>query len=499
MKTMWQKAIASVFAAVAALLFIYRDAAEYTVRTWTDNGTYTHGFLIFPISIWLIWRKRKALSACTPNPCHSGIIAVILFALLWQLGHQAGAMVVEQYSVVLMIIASVWTLLGTVVFRQIAFPMFFLLFAVPFGEALIPQMMNFTADFTVAALKLTGIPVYREGTFFSLPTGNWSVVEACSGLRYFVSSLTLGTLYAYLSYRSITRRLIFIAISALTPVIANGLRAYMIVMIGHLSGMRLAVGVDHLIYGWLFFGIVMLLLFWLGSFFHENQEAQQDSLPASGSNPPQMETRKFIPALLAILTPALLSPLYAAHLDGKLAAPVEITLVAPSGPWQPDPRPLSDWVPHYMGSRASINQTYARNGDRVSLYIGYYRGQSRGSELVTSTNQLVTTRDKEWGNVGEKEKTLNIDGQRLPVVEASLRSDAQRLAVWQWYWVNGRWVVNPYMAKLLEAMSRMEKGKDDSAVIILSAPEHQKDVLMTFAQDMLPGIESSLKQATHEE
>lgn len=498
MKTMWQKAIASVFAAVAALLFIYRDAAEYTVRTWTDNGTYTHGFLIFPISIWLIWRKRKALSACTPNPCHSGIIAVILFALLWQLGHQAGAMVVEQYSVVLMIIASVWTLLGTVVFRQIAFPIFFLLFAVPFGEALIPQMMNFTADFTVAALKLTGIPVYREGTFFSLPTGNWSVVEACSGLRYFVSSLTLGTLYAYLSYRSITRRLIFIAISALTPVIANGLRAYMIVMIGHLSGMRLAVGVDHIIYGWLFFGIVMLLLFWLGSFFHENQAAQQD-MPASGSNPPQMETRKFTPALLAILTPALLSPLYAAHLDEKLAAPVGIRLVAPSGPWQPDPRPLSDWVPHYTGSRASINQTYARNGDRVSLYIGYYRGQSRGSELVTSTNQLVTTRDKEWGNVGEKEKTLKIDGQRLPVVEASLRSDAQRLAVWQWYWVNGRWVVNPYVAKLLEAMSKIEKGKDDSAVIILSAPEHQKDVLMTFAQDMLPGIESSLKHATHEE
>ncbi len=498
MKTMWQKAIASVFAAVAALLFIYRDAAEYTVRTWTDNGTYTHGFLIFPISIWLIWRKRKALSACTPNPCHSGIIAVILFALLWQLGHQAGAMVVEQYSVVLMIIASVWTLLGTVVFRQIAFPMFFLLFAVPFGEALIPQMMNFTANFTVAALKLTGIPVYREGTFFSLPTGNWSVVEACSGLRYFVSSLTLGTLYAYLSYRSITRRLIFIAISALTPVIANGLRAYMIVMIGHLSGMRLAVGVDHIIYGWLFFGIVMLLLFWLGSFFHDNLADQKD-MPASGCNPSPQEARKFTPALLAILIPALLSPLYAAHLDEKIEAPVGITLVAPSGPWQPDPRPLSDWIPRYTGSRAGINQTYAKDGMQVSLYIGYYRGQTRGHELVTSTNQLVTSRDKEWGNLGEKEKTLDIDGRRLPVVEASLRSDALRLAVWKWYWVNGRWVVNPYMAKLLEAMSRMERGRDDSAVIMLSAPEHQKDALMAFAKDMLPGIESSLKQATHEE
>ncbi len=495
MKTIWQKAIASVFATVAFLLFIYRDAAEYTVKTWMDNGTYTHGFLIFPISIWLIWRKRKVLSAYTPVPSYRGIIAIILSALLWQIGHQAGAMVVEQYSVVFMIIASVWTLLGTEVFRLILFPMFFLLFSVPFGEALIPPMMNFTADFTVAALQLTGIPVYREGTFFSLPSGNWSVVEACSGLRYFVSSLTLGTLYAYLSYRSIARRIIFIAISALTPVIANGLRAYMIVMIGHLSGMRLATGVDHIIYGWIFFGIVMLLLFWLGSFFHDNLNDQ----PVPAPNPSQHQSYRFIPVLVAIAVPSLLSPLYAAHLDSKLGGPVKITLAAPSGSWQLDPAPLSDWVPHYLGSKAAISETYANDGDRVSLYIGYYRGQSRGSELVTSTNQLVTTSNREWGNLGEKKQTLNIDGQRVPMIEASLRSDKQRLIVWEWYWVDGRWVINPYVAKLLEAISRMAKGRDDSAVIMLAAPEHRKETLGNFAADMLPGIESSLKQATHEE
>ena len=63
--------------------------------------------------------------------------------------------------------------------------------------------------------------------------------------------------------------MLFVALSVIVPIIANGMRAYMIVMIAHLSDMKLALGVDHLIYGWVFFGIVMLLLFWIGSFWRE--------------------------------------------------------------------------------------------------------------------------------------------------------------------------------------------------------------------------------------
>jgi hypothetical protein len=48
------------------------------------------------------------------------------------------------------------------------------------------------------------------------------------------------------------------------PILANGLRAYAIVMIGHLSNMKLAVGVDHLIYGWIFFGVMLVIMFAIG-------------------------------------------------------------------------------------------------------------------------------------------------------------------------------------------------------------------------------------------
>jgi exosortase len=88
-----------------------------------------------------------------------------------------------------------------------------LLFAVPFGEAFRPRLMDWTADSTVGALRLTGIPVYREGRYFAIPTGHWSVVEACSGLRYLIASITVGALYAYLTYQRWWKRVACVAFS----------------------------------------------------------------------------------------------------------------------------------------------------------------------------------------------------------------------------------------------------------------------------------------------
>ena len=146
----------------------------------------------------------------------------------------------------------------------------------PLGEVLVPTLMDWTATFTVAALRASGVPVYQEGNFLVIPSGMWSIVEACSGLRYLIASLMVGCLYAYLSYRSPGRRVAFIAASLVLPIFANWLRAYMIVMLGHLSNNRLAVGVDHLIYGWIFFGLVMVLLLWIGSRWREDDPARSD-------------------------------------------------------------------------------------------------------------------------------------------------------------------------------------------------------------------------------
>jgi exosortase A len=261
----WLVAAAALAFALAWILFGYWRTGAAMVGIWARSDTFAHGFLVAPISAWLIWRARASLLEVAPRPSWWVLVPLAAAGAGWLMGELGTVNAVSQFAFVAMLVLAVPAVIGTRAARRIAFPLAFLFFAVPAGEFMMPQLMEWTADFTVMALKLTGIPVYREGQNFHIPSGNWSVVEACSGVRYLIASVVIGTLYAYLTYRSMQRRAVFIAFSVLVPVLANWARAYMIVMIGHLSSNKLAVGVDHLIYGWLFFGVVITLMFWIGA------------------------------------------------------------------------------------------------------------------------------------------------------------------------------------------------------------------------------------------
>src|SRR5215471_13364836 len=93
-----------------------------------------------------------------------------------------------------------------------------------------------------------------------VPGAKFTVAEACAGLRFLIASVALGALYGYLMYRSWTRRIIFLALSIVVPIIANGFRVMGISVLGYLLSSAEAATADHILYGWLFFSIVSLLL-----------------------------------------------------------------------------------------------------------------------------------------------------------------------------------------------------------------------------------------------
>ncbi len=478
-----------------------------TVAIWERSETFAHGFLIFPISLYLIWARRKTLAELTPHPDFRGLLALAGLGFGWLLSDAGSVLVVAQYCLVAMIPVAVWTLLGAQLARTIAFPLGFLFFAVPAGEFLIPPMMNFTADFVVAALQLTGIPVYREGLFFTIPSGQWSVVEGCSGLRYLIASFTLGTLYAYLTYRSTRRRLVFVALSLIVPVIANGLRAYMIVMIAHLSDMKLALGVDHYIYGWVFFGIVMMLLFWIGAIWREDQEDHKKDRASSPTDKlaTTVLSRTFFLASIAIIAVAGLWPAYAAYLDSRPVSARELMIALPDAinGWNKQNTPLSDWQPHYIGPDSYTMQTYRKEGMAVSVYVGYYRTQRQGAELITSQNYMVMQKHPKWNNVGETPHVISLNGKHETIQQTLLRAPDKRLLVWSWNSLAGTYTVNPYLAKLLLAKARMLGQQDDGAAIIIHSPyedtpEAAALAMQAFIQDTLPAIQQSIVQVSRQ-
>jgi exosortase A len=505
----WRTALPALALLLGVVLVAYRETAAAMVSTWSHSDTFAHAFLVPPIVVWLIWRRRRELAPLQIRPCRWMLLPMAAIAFAWLLGDLAAVNSVTELALVALLVLAVPAVLGLQVARVILFPLAFTFFAVPIGEFLLPQLMSWTADFTVLALRATGIPVFREGNQIVIPSGRWSVVEACSGVRYLIASFMVGTLFGYLHYRSNKRRWIFAAVAIAVPIVANWVRAYLIVLLGHLSNNSIAVGVDHLIYGWLFFGLVMGLMYAAGMWWSEPSAA---ALAAGGRSGPSLRAPR--PPAVAIWGAGLVACAIAIapHLalqsiqdPGAGTAPRLAALERLSGGWKPS-NEAAGWKPAFHEPSATTNLEYVLDGRRVGVYTGYYRQQGYKRKLISSDNVLVSSEDPEWLQIAAPTGVaLTIDGQPLTLRESVLRRTAtrsspeQRLVVWQVYWVAGKLTASDHWAKVLAATDRLLGRGDDAAVVIFYAAEDRpgdgKAGLRAFTEANLTAIVAQL-QAT---
>jgi exosortase A len=489
--------------ALLAPFALYFGTANSIVSIWNSSETFAHGYIILPISLWLVWRRRANFAAYPPIPYWPALLLVALAGAGWLAARMGEVQVVMQYAFVAMFPLIALAVLGRRLAGSLAFPLLFLLFAVPFGEIFVGPLIEFTADFTVAAVQATGIPVLRSGTRFELPTGSWSVVEACSGVRYLISSITLGALYAYLTYRSTKRRLAFVALSVVVPIIANGLRAYMIVMIGHTSGMTMATGVDHLIYGWAFFGLVMFVMFWIGSYWREDEAPEPVPAPAPGATQASAvaaaRSARVAPMAVAVIALAALWPAFAHFNDQANFNDKPVQLGAVPVSWSAAPA-FSTWTHRFMQPDASFNGAYrAGSGQPVGLTVLYYRNQNSGKALISSVNRLTGPKDA-WHEVGASTRLETAGGRQLAMRESTLQGPQGKLLVWHWFRVGGHDTASNAIGKLRQAQSKLLFGGDDGAAIMLSAPygeraDEARAALRSFLLENYKAVDATLAAA----
>lgn len=454
----WKQALLALILVFGGLMLLYWPTMLSMVRIWGRSDTFAHGYVIAPISLWLVWRHRHSLKILPPKVQWLPCLLLVITSCLWALADLADVNVVKQFALVAMFPLAAWAVLGTLVARQMLFPLGFLLLMVPFGEVFLLPLMNFTADFTVAALRLTGIPVYRDGLSFMIPSGRWSVVEACSGLRYLIASFTLGLLYAYLTYQTVWKRIAFILASIFVPILANGLRAYIIVMLGHLSDMKLAVGVDHLIYGWLFFGVVMLGMYWIGAYWREDEPVlvTEGVLPAT-------DHAYAVLGFLPILASAAVGGVATAMLLQPYAGATPRIDLAPVAGWS-NTVASAEIIPDFGSPAASVQQVWTKQGRSVGVYVALYVGSEKETSLVSAGNRAFTDpSDHEWRLLSHKHTLSPVGSVKQMLIDSPTGS----WMVQQAYLIDGKWVANDYLAKLLQIRSRLQGRFGEGAVVLI--------------------------------
>lgn len=484
-----------------ALLLIwgvsFRDSLSTMMSIWSRSETFTHGFVVVPISIYLLWASRRTFITLPVRVAWGVLPALLLAIAMWMIGRQTSVAALEHISVVLVLIFAIWFSLGHDTFKTVAFPAFFLLFMAPFGDFLVPSLMHYTAEFTVSALRASGVPVYQEGLHFVVPNGRWSVVEACSGIRYLIASFMVGTLYAYLNYRSLRKRLVFALVALAVPIVANWFRAYMIVMLGYLTDNTLAAGVDHLIYGWVFFGIVIMAMFWIGNRWRD-EDPVTDPLDARPVSRPHVHDRRR--AVIGVLVAGSILAGGAAF-DAALApddvfGEVRLKLPRGSGVWKSQSVLSDGYQPEFSGYRADAMKRYVGPAGDVTLYVAIYANQVSGHEMISWENRLVSLEPgARWRIVAQRDDRLgSVDADYLRVV-----GSGKTFHVWHWFRIGDQVATGAVKAKALLAWNRLLHGEDASANIVLIVPGEDGDAARDRADAFLSanggGLDSALSVA----
>jgi len=465
----WRVSILLLVVSYGVVLVSFRRTLEAMVQTWYGSRTYSHCFLIVPLSGFLVWVwvRRGRLSGLTPTVNHWGLPLIGLLAAVWMGGTLAEARVVQEFALVSILIALAWTIMGTGVIRAMAVPLFFLYFSVPFGTSLIKPLQEFTAWFVIHALTVSNVPAVMENHVISLPSGTWTVAAACSGIRFLLSSVVLGTLFCFLLFRSLWRRVIFLCASIVTPIVGNGLRAYGTVLLAYLTNNRLAAGIDHVVYGAAFSVFIQLLLIIVALRWQEKPVQANGAISErNSSNTKQSSTKLFTLCLAASAACVVIlgASSTTSHLWNRavqstswLDPPVAIT-----SPWEETSGRDMSWLAQRQKADQEFARSYRSQGRLVDLDWAMYSGQHE-LELGGSPDGLPDSNSWVLANGGLA--TAVVNGQRMNVYTSTMRSGRVSRIVWTWYWVAGEFVADRAKLKLKLARARW-KGESAGVIAI---------------------------------
>lgn len=394
----WPRHLLALGGLSAAIVLIFgRDAADMA-RIWWTSSTYGHCLFIPLLIGWLVYQRMDGLRALVPVAWLPGLLWLGGGAFLWLLGDGAGLALARHLGLVLMLQGAVAATLGPVLVRALLFPLFYAFFLVPVGSELEPQLQLLTAKIAMTLLGWSGVPAYIDGIFITTPTGYFKVAEACSGAKFLVAMAAYGVLVCNVCFRSWARRALFLASALLLCLLANGVRAFATIWVAHLTSIDAAVGFDHVVWGWLFFALVMTAIMAAAWPFFDRRPGDQSFDPrvlqaASGAVTARSPRWAVVLALAIILAGPAWSHISARLGERPLA---ELRLPEVQGWHRARAAMRYPWTPHFAGADMLRQGHYEDGkGHSVDLVLIAYARQSEGRELI-GFGQGATGPDGEW-------------------------------------------------------------------------------------------------------
>ncbi|WP_230481654.1 exosortase A [Sphingomonas sp. Leaf21] len=462
----WPYHLGLLGAAVLVVLALFARDVAHLVEIWWTSTTYGHCLFIGPVVGWLVWQRRAELSRLTPVAWWPGLILVAGGGLIWLLGESATVALIRQMGLVAVVEGLVVTLLGPMVARGLLFPLAYAWFLVPFGAELEKPLQQITVSIVMPLLDWSGIPASADGVLIHAGRYWFEVAEACSGSKFVLAMVAFAALVANLCFRSPWRRGIFMTVSLIVPVIANGIRAWGTIFAADKTSIEVAGGVDHIIFGWVFFALVMAAVLAIGWQFFDRSPDDPAFDPLRLQAMPGHRIDPLLAAILALAITAVY-PSWSSYAGGRRAMlPASMGLPDVPG-WTPAEQ-RSAWRPDYPGADAVLLRSYKdADGHQVDLAVGVFAGQREGGKLGAFGTGILHEDDR-WIRVADLGRIAGGDTVRLVTTGPNGQQVQRDVATW--YRIGDR--LTPDMRRVkIETMKARLLGQRQMAVAVHVASE----------------------------
>lgn len=447
-------------------VILYWNSISDLVFLWNSNKTYSHGFLIPLLSIYLIVQKNKALTNITLKPAPLLLLPLILVLFLWLLASITDTRTIELTLLPLIFIFAYTSIIGYQSGFILITSLLYILVAVPIWSTLIPFFQSMAVFINELALQLSRIPTHIKGTNVVIPAGTFEIAGGCSGIRYFVTTIALGTFFALSNFKKTRTTLILIIASLILPIVFNWIRIFIIILVGHFTDMQSPLISDHVNFGWGLYAISLIPLFYLTKRLVKLEDRKQQPTYIQSDILKYSYPKLFIiiPTVLMLSGPALTTYLT----NSKPEVLQEISPPKAEHPWI-GPIYFNEWTPKYKGASIEINRLYlgTDNTSGISLHIFYYGKQTQDSELINELNTIA-------GDYTIKSQRF-FTFENHNIVEKIITSNSKERLVWYWYYVNNKSITNPIIAKIFQAQELLSEKTSSSLIALSTECDNQCD------------------------
>jgi exosortase len=245
---------------------------DYATRQEHKYDQYSHTLLIPLVSLALAYSQRKRIFGKVQCGIRTGgilfFIALAVYCFGWRRAGTLGQEVslsIAVLGLVIFWIGGFVACYGCQAFRTGSFAMLFLLLTVPLPAALLNGPVTFvqegSADVASFVFGMFGVPVFRNGVYFTLPGLTIEIAKECSGIHSIFALFIVSLLAGHFTQLTVWKKVVLVILIFPIVCLTNGLRISALALLTAYVDPRIISSSLHREGGFLFFGLAMVLLF----------------------------------------------------------------------------------------------------------------------------------------------------------------------------------------------------------------------------------------------